>query len=473
MGHRVAIRTAFWPMPGQAPDARLKSSANRIIAMRMSALKRTLAGIGVCLMLAISSVAAGAQEPQAAAVLHPFEGTYELEPGHRISMGVMAEMGNAMAWLDLKSRKVGLLDAVSDGVFKDHNDQSTMFEFIPAADDTYRALRIRSAGTVKLATRVYPHVREAVMFRSGNRDLHGDLYLPDASGPHPVVVFAHGSGPATRGVGPFTTFFRQKGIGVLTFDKQGAGQSQGDWETASFDDLTADVLAAVVYAKSRPEVDGLRIGVHGSSQGGWIGAMAAARSSDIAFLMVRVGPGQSVRDTMAREKRGQLMVEGVTDSRDLDSAIAMYNAYWEVAARGGTWEQGNAHFIANRDAPWFKKAFGTPTTTRTPEIERWWTWLGRNLGYDSYDALQSVTVPVLWVLAEKDWNLDSQASAPRIREALELAGNTDVTVRVLPDAGHTGLLVKTGLSNEPISWQYAPGYWDGMDAWLTAHGIGR
>ena len=84
------------------------------------------------------------------------------------------------------------------------------------------------------------------------------------------------------------------------------------------------------------------------------------------------------------------------------------------------------------------------------------TWLGRNLGYDSYDALQSVTVPVLWVLAEKDWNLDSQASAPRIREALELAGNTDVTVRVLPDAGHTGLLVKTGLSNDPISWQYAP-----------------
>ncbi len=34
-------------------------------------------------------------------------------------------------------------------------------------------------------------------------------------------------------------------------------------------------------------------------------------------------------------------------------------------------------------------------------------------------------------------------------------------------------MVKTGLPNEPLSWQYAPGYWEGMDAWLTERGIGR
>ena len=110
---------------------------------------------------------------------------------------------------------------------------------------------------------------------------------------------------------------------------------------------------------------------------------------------------------------------------------------------------------------------------RACEVERWWTWLGRNLEYHSCDALQSVKVPVFWVLAGKDWNLDSQAGAPRIREAMQLAGNTDLTVRVIPDAGHTGLMVKTGLPNEPIRWQYAPAYWEGVDTWLTAHGIAR
>lgn len=458
-------------MPDLVPDARLPRPFHRNPRMRMLALKPILSLACLFLLLAVSGVAFGKESPDAAA-LYPYEGTYEFSPGHRMTMGVMGEMGNAIAWLDLKTLKVGMLDPVSEGVFKDHNDPATTFNFVKGAGGTFNAVRIGKAGAATQAKRVRPHVREAIVFHSGGRELHGDLYLPAGAGRHPVVVFAHGSGGATRGVGPFTTFFLQKGVGVLTFDKQGAGESQGDWEIASFDDLTADVLAAVAYVKSRPEVDAAKIGVHGSSQGGWIGAMAAAKSADISFLMVRVGPGQSVRDTMAREKRGMLMAEGVTDPKDLDTAIAMYHAYWDVAVRGGTWEEGYKHFLANSQTPWFKKAFGEQPTTKTKDIERWWTWLGRNLAYDSYDALKSVKAPVFWVLAEKDWNLDSQASAPRIREALLRAGNTDVTVRVLPDMGHNGMVVKTGLPNEPLSWQYAPGYWEGMDAWLTARGIG-
>jgi len=38
-----------------------------------------------------------------------------------------------------------------------------------------------------------------------------------------------------------------------------------------------------------------------------------------------------------------------------------------------------------------------------------------------------------------------------------------VSSRVLPNMGHTGLLVKSGLPNKSISWQYAPGYWEGME----------
>jgi len=262
--------------------------------MRMHGLKRSLSLASLFLLVAVAGVAVAHKRPPDTAALHPFQGTYQLGPDHRISMGVMSEMGNAMAWLDLKTLKVGLLDSVSAGVFKDHKDPATTFQFVKAADGTFNAVRIGKAGAATEAARVRPHVREAVMFRSGARELHGDLYLPAAPGQHPIVVFAHGTSPATRGVGPFTTFFLQKGNGVLTFDKQGAGQSQGDWEIASFDELTADVLAAVAYAKARPDVDAEKIGVHGSSQDGWIGAMAAAKNPDIAFLMVRVGPGQSV-----------------------------------------------------------------------------------------------------------------------------------------------------------------------------------
>lgn len=441
--------------------------------MQSPALKRFLLA---CLfsLLAVSGISCKKAPPDASAALYPYEGTYEFGPGHRITMGFTGDMGGALVWLDLKTLKVGQLEVVKDGVFKDHNDKALTFEFSKDTGGKVSGLKLVKAGATTPAKKVRPHTLEEVTFESSGRKLSGNLYLPAGPGKHPLVVFAHGSGPTARGVGPFTTFFLQLGIGVLNFDKQGTGKSEGEWQIASFDDLAADVIAAVDYASSRPEVDAGKVGVMGSSQGGWIGSMAAAKRPELAFLLMNVGPGQSVRDTMAQEKRGQMIVEGVTDPKDQDTAIAMYNRYWDVAVRGGTWEEGNKHFLAQSQTPWFKKAFGEQNVTMDKELARWWMWLGRNLEYDSTTYLSSVKkTPVLWALAEKDWNVNSQASAPRIREALRQAGNPDVTVTILPNMGHTGMVVKTGLPNDPMSWQYAPGYWDGMTAWLTQRGIAR
>jgi len=438
--------------------------------MPLAAINRFVIPV-LLMLLAMAAVSCSSAAPDMEA-LYGFEGTYETEPGHRVTIGISDEFGHALMWLDLKTLAVGLLEPVSAGRFRDVNDASLSFAF-EAGSGGVDVLVLTRGTDVSRAPRVEPHRREAVAFTSEGRTLRGNLYLPAAAGRHPVVVFAHGSGPSTRGVGPFTTFFLQRGIGVLSFDKQGAGESEGDWRTAGFDSLAADVLAGVAFLKARPEVDASRIGISGSSQGGWIGSMAAASSPDVAFLLVRVGAGQSVRDTMAHEKRGQFMAEGITDAASLDEGVALYHAHWDVAARGGSWEEGQAVFDAYSDRPWFRQVFGDEPVEKTDSAERWWTWLGRNLGHDSVDHLKRVTVPVFWALAEKDWNVDSQASLPRINEALALAGNTDYTVRILPGAGHTGLMVETGLPNEAPSWRYAPGYWDGMADWLTQRGIGH
>ena len=58
-------------------------------------------------------------------------------------------------------------------------------------------------------------------------------------------------------------------MAVLSLDKRGAGASTGDWHTASLDDIAGDWLAGVAMLKQRKDIDPRRIGVHGSSQGGW------------------------------------------------------------------------------------------------------------------------------------------------------------------------------------------------------------
>ena len=93
--------------------------------------------------------------------------------------------------------------------------------------------------------------KENLSWENGEVKLEGTLYLPKTDGPHPSAVFVHGSGTLSR-FGRSGSMFREhaqrlsaQGLAVLIYDKRGAGQSTGDWKTATFEDLCNDVLGGV------------------------------------------------------------------------------------------------------------------------------------------------------------------------------------------------------------------------------------
>src|SRR5262249_33986915 len=140
---------------------------------------------------------------------------------------------------------------------------------------------------------------EAVRFVSGKNSLSGTLVLPEGSGLEgtrlegskrgPAVVLFHGSGPQRRDL--FTArWVAAQGVAALAYDKRGVGESEGDFKAVPFMELCDDGLAAIEYLKSRKEIDAKRIGVWGLSQGGWLGPLAASRSSEIAFVIAVSGP---------------------------------------------------------------------------------------------------------------------------------------------------------------------------------------
>ena len=426
----------------------------------------------ICALFAVFilfSCSAGQDNERPKEQLYQYDGTYEFPDGRRITLGIFDEFKKSLVYLDLRTLKQGALIPVSGDKFRENNDNLYTFDFSRDAGGQIGSLTTTQGDTVSTARRVMPHTRTPVTFRSSGRRLSGDLYMPTSGGRHPVVVFAHGSGPATRSVSFFTTFFLQIGVGVLTFDKQGAGESEGEWETASFDALASDVMAAVNFAAAWPGADRNRIGILGNSQGGWVGSLAAAKSREVDFLLMRVGAGQSVIDTIAHEYKGMFLADGMAE-KDVEEAIGMFRAHWAEAAKGGTWERGNAVIDSYRDRPWFTKIYPKPRE-KTDSSEKWWLWLKHNLYYDSYDSLKRIKIPVLWLMAEKDWNVNSQASYPRISDALRRAGNKDQRVKILPNMGHNGLVVKTGFYNDPFSWQYAPGFWETMTKWLQDRGF--
>ena len=140
-------------------------------------------------------------------------------------------------------------------------------------------------------------------FLNGDIRLRYSLDLPDGSGgPFPAIVFAHGSGPITRGQvsGEMAAFVR-RGIAVLRYDKRGVGESTGSFFNVgpgngnnALNLLATDVAAGVEFLNNFPEIDQQRIGILGNSQGGWIGPLAALKTEKVSFMLMWSGPTVSI-----------------------------------------------------------------------------------------------------------------------------------------------------------------------------------
>ncbi|MFC6085542.1 alpha/beta hydrolase [Sphaerisporangium aureirubrum] len=106
---------------------------------------------------------------------------------------------------------------------------------------------------------------EHVEFTAGDVTLAGDLRTPPGAGPHPALVF---TGPFTgvkeQVTGTYAARLAEAGYVTLAFDHRNFGASGGS--PRHHEDpqgKLTDLRSAVSYLRTRPEVDGDRIGVVG------------------------------------------------------------------------------------------------------------------------------------------------------------------------------------------------------------------
>ncbi len=165
--------------------------------------------------------------------------------------------------------------------------------------------------------------------------LAGMLFTPQGSrqsvnGSAPAVIFIHGSAPSNRENRWFLTITQhllENGVIVFNPDKRGAGNSEGDGQTASFQDLATDTLAAVHYLQGRQDLSISHIGLIGSSQGGHISPMIANQSQDIAFIIDLSGTAVPIREQLLYEENYNLREMGFLPG--LSNLIA-YPAAWSI-----------------------------------------------------------------------------------------------------------------------------------------------
>ena len=204
---------------------------------------------------------------------------------------------------------------------------------------------------------------EEAVFRNGDIELSGTLFLPPSRGSHPAVVITHGSSPNERsGYRSWARRFANAGIAALIYDKRGAGRSTGETRSASMEDLADDAIAGVNFLKSHSRIDTSKIGVIGHSQGGWIAPLAATRSKDVAFVIASVAAAVTPAEQSIYHRAGVMRAEGISEA-EIEKATKLREKLYEMNRKILTGESYKTdrtaisqELTANKDARWFGPA---------------------------------------------------------------------------------------------------------------------
>jgi dienelactone hydrolase len=128
--------------------------------------------------------------------------------------------------------------------------------------------------------------------------LNAKLFLPDGNARRPVVIIAPGSSGVGNSAIAHATALTSAGIAVLVIDPFGGRSvtsTVADQGQFSFAASSYDVLVAVKYLSTLPEIDGAHIGALGYSRGGT--AVLQAAVSPLANAVL--GQGVSLRAVAA------------------------------------------------------------------------------------------------------------------------------------------------------------------------------
>ena len=348
--------------------------------------------------------------------------------------------------------------AVSDSV-------ESRIEFQRDSNGKIASLTWRREGTPpRIARRVEIEKHEDARFSNGNIQLAGTLISPTTGGKHPAIILVHASGAEDREyVLPFARFLIRHGIAIFGYDKRGVGGSTGDWNTASFEDLAGDVVAAFEYLKTRSDIDPTQIGLLGWSQAGWIMPLAATRAKDLAFLISLSGAGVSGSETTIDQARNEMIANGMRPQM-IDQIVELMSLQYEYLRTGQGWEK----YLAARERIVARMGGNPPEAFPATPDSPWLRFLRPLILYDPAPTIRQLRLPVLALFGELDNNIMAEKNRAAWEAALKAGGHQDYTLRILPKANHALLEAKVGNIAEMKSLQrFVPEYSATVREWFA------
>ncbi|HSR52344.1 MAG TPA: alpha/beta fold hydrolase [Acidobacteriota bacterium] len=351
-------------------------------------------------------------------------------------------------------------------------------------------------------TRPAPYDEEDFTLDAGEVKLACTYTCPHGDGPFPAVYLITGSGPQDRNetVFGFPVFSRladqlaRHDVIVLRCDDRGVGGSTGDLNQSAIPDFARDALAAVRHLRTRPAVDPRHVGLIGHSEGGIVAPFAAnlakseagpgaaaeeagqpspkteadeanaagkasAGASQVDFIVLLSGTGVGGRELIIEQANRIRAAAGVDDETAAQNQ-ELQRMMLDAAVNDEGWDEVRQRLRQAIEQNWDripadqrrsitdKEAFIESMVERQVRASRS-KWLRELIAHDPIPSLEKLDdTPVLAIFGENDLQVPPDQNLPPMKSALERAGNSNATFKIIPDANHLFQKSDTGSPTE-------------------------
>ncbi|MEO7084141.1 MAG: alpha/beta hydrolase, partial [Gemmatimonadaceae bacterium] len=273
-------------------------------------------------------------------------------------------------------------------------------------------------------------------------------------------------------------YLARHGIASLRCDDRGIAKSTGSFIGSTSADFANDAQAAVEFLRGRPGIASNSVGIIGHSEGGMIAPMVAARSKDVAFIVLLAGPGLP-GDSILLLQGALIAKAGGAPQAAIDQSMYVNRRMFDViktvhdsAAAADSLRALSARMVETVPPAQQKQAAGSLAGAEKQLLDPWMRYF---VTYDPRPALRNVHVPVLALDGSLDLQVPPEADLASIDAALKRAGNKDYKIVELPKLNHLFQTATTGAPAEyaAISETFSPVALDIIATWITQHTTGK
>ena len=293
---------------------------------------------------------------------------------------------------------------------------------------------------------------EEISFESNGFNLNGTIWYPNNKGDKTLIIVTS-SGNADRSASRAEAMlFASMGFTTFHYDKRGTGNSQGNWDVATIEELSSDDINAIKYFSDNTGIPLEKIGIKGSSQGAAKIPYILNELENLKYGIAVSCPGVTLLESdLNYWKNRNAEVFG----KEIENATALQRKVFEFIA--GTLSKTDLEKAIDNEKS--KSWFANIWVPNLDEVQ-----IDKKLLYSPIPYFETTKQPILILQGTLDEIIPAN-SHELIADALTKSSNSNFETILVAGASHSMNYV--GKSDFPYWTKLHPDYLKIIEDWIN------